>query len=70
MGFVDKGDRMVNRYRIVLRTWKCTKKPFSHCPDMTILTALFTVKSQASKMTQNFSGRFSFINTFFCITKM
>jgi predicted transcriptional regulator len=36
MGFVDKSDRMVNRYGIGSRTWKWTKKLFFHLTDMTI----------------------------------
>jgi len=34
MGFVDKSDRMVNRYGITRRMWKWTKKLFFHLMDI------------------------------------
>jgi hypothetical protein len=44
MGFMDKSDRMVNRYGIARRTWKWTNKLLFHFLDMTILNAyLFTL---------------------------
>ncbi|PNF13965.1 hypothetical protein B7P43_G08678 [Cryptotermes secundus] len=51
MGFVDKSDRMVNSYGIARRTWKGTKKLFSHLLDMTILNAYLLHKSCDGKMT-------------------
>jgi len=54
MGFVDKADRMVNRYGIARRTWKWTKKLFSHLTDMTILNAFLIHKSCGGKMTHKY----------------
>ena len=51
MGFVVKADRMVNSYGIAQRTWKWTKKLFSHLTDMTILNAFIIHKSSGGKMT-------------------
>ncbi|PNF40809.1 hypothetical protein B7P43_G16650 [Cryptotermes secundus] len=51
MGFVDKSDRLVNSYGIARRTWKWTKKLFSHLLDMTILNAYLLHKSCGGKMT-------------------
>ena len=62
MEFVDKSDRMVNRYGIARRTWKWTKKLFFHLTDMTALNAFLTHKSCGSKMTHKFSVKFSFAN--------
>jgi hypothetical protein len=39
MGYVDKGDRMVNSYSISRRTYKWTKKLFFHLLDLTILNS-------------------------------
>jgi len=51
MGFVDKSDRMVNRYGIARRTWKWTKKLLFHLTDMTILNTFLIHKSCGGKMT-------------------
>jgi hypothetical protein len=52
MSFVDKSDRMVNSYRIAMRTWNWTKKLFFHFLDMTILKAYLLHKSCGGKITQ------------------
>jgi len=44
MGYVDKSDKMVNSYGIARRTWKWTKKLFSHLTDMAILNAFLLHK--------------------------
>jgi hypothetical protein len=51
MGLVDKSDRTVNSYGIVLRTWKWTKKLFFHLLDMAILNAYLLHKSCGGKIT-------------------
>jgi hypothetical protein len=51
MNFVDKSDRMVNRYGIARRTWQWTKKLFFHFLGMTILNAYLFHKSCGEKMT-------------------
>jgi hypothetical protein len=50
MEFVDKSDRMVNRYRTAHRTWKWIMKLFFHLTDMTILNAFLIHKSCGSKI--------------------
>jgi hypothetical protein len=39
MGYVDKGDRMVNTYSISSHTWKWTRKKFFHHLDLTALNS-------------------------------
>jgi hypothetical protein len=57
MGFVDKSDRMINRYGIARRTWKWTKKLFFHLTDMTILNAFFIHKVCGGKMMHKNFGK-------------
>jgi hypothetical protein len=51
MRYVDKSDRMVNSYGIARRTWKWSKKLFSHLTDMAILNAFQLHKTCDGKMT-------------------
>ena len=49
MGYVDKGDRMVNSYSINRRTWKWTKKLFFHLFDLAILNSYILFSSLGGK---------------------
>jgi hypothetical protein len=51
MDFVDKSERMVNSYGIDRRTWKLTKKLFSHLLHMAILNAYLLHNSCGGKVT-------------------
>jgi hypothetical protein len=47
MGYVDKGDRMVNSYSTGHHTWKWTKKLFSYLLDPAILNSFIILSSQS-----------------------
>ena len=49
MGYVDKADRMANSYPASRRTWKWTKKIFSHLFNMTILNSYILLSTCGGK---------------------
>jgi hypothetical protein len=51
MGYVDKGDHMMNSYSISRRTWKWTKKSFFHFLDLSVLNSYILLTSCGSKLT-------------------
>jgi hypothetical protein len=55
MGYIDKGDRMVNSYTIQHQTWKWTKKLFFHMLNLTamniFLLLLLLLTSCGARMT-------------------
>jgi hypothetical protein len=50
IGYVDKSDCLMNSYCISRWTWKWTKKPFFHLPDLTILNTFIILTSRGSKL--------------------
>jgi hypothetical protein len=49
MGYVDNTDRMANSYTASRRTWKWTKKLFSHLLDLTIVNSYILLSSCGGK---------------------